>query len=369
MADTRLFRPMRIGDMQISHRIAMAPLTRLRATDDRVPTALMREYYSQRASVPGTLIISEGTFVGPNAAGFPNAPGLWTEEQVDGWRSVTREVHRRGGHMVSQLFAMGRAGDPETAAREGSEIVGPSAVPIADGYPVPRPLTTDEVRRGLVGEFVAAAENAVRAGFDAVEIHGAQGYLLDQFLQDVSNTRDDDYGGSVENRSRLIAEVVGAVAAAIGPHRVGLRLSPWNTFQGMRMEDPVPQFTDLIRRVSATGIAYLHVIESRVAGAEDTDGSESLDFIYDLWKGPLLVAGGFTPQKAAKLVDEEHPDRDIVVVFGRQFISNPDLVYRIQKGLALTAYDRNTFYIPQSPSGYSDYPFSKEYIESASANA
>ncbi|KAE9370938.1 putative N-ethylmaleimide reductase [Stipitochalara longipes BDJ] len=358
--------PLKIGDVEVAHRIAMAPLTRFRATDDRVPTPMMREYYGQRAAVPGTLIITEGTFISATCGGFTNAPGFWREDQIAAWRTITDEVHRKGCFIFCQLFAMGRAADVEVAQKEGFAIVAPSAIPIEEGAAVPRAMTIEEIKQ-TVQDFVDASRNAIRAGFDGVEIHGANGYLLDQFLQDVSNQRHDEYGGSVENRSRLLNDVIKAVVDAIGPKRVGLRLSPWSTFQAMRMEDPIPQFTDIINKASQSDIAYLHLIESRVSGSEDYEnynGHDRLDFAYSLWNGPLLVAGGYTPQEAQKLVDERYPDKDIIVIFGRYFISNPDLVYRIRKGLELIAYNRETYYVYKSAAGYSDYPYSKEYLTS-----
>lgn len=361
MPTSRLFKPLRIGDVEAKHRIGMAPLTRFRATDDRVPTPLMKEYYSQRAAVPGTVIITEGTFISASCGGFTNAPGFWRDDQIAAWRTITDEVHSKGCFIFCQLFAMGRAADVEVARAEGITIVAPSAIPIEEGAAVPQAMTIEEIKQ-TVQDFVDASRNAIRAGFDGVEIHGANGYLLDQFIQDVSNKRHDEYGGSVENRSRLLNDVIKSVVNAIGPERVGLRLSPWSTFQGMRMEDPIPQFTDVINKANQSGIAYLHLIESRMSGGEDYDGHDRLDFVYKLWNGTLLVAGGYTPQEAQTLVDEKYPDKDIMVIFGRYFISNPDLVYRIREGLELNAYNRTTFYVYKSPVGYSDYPFSKEYL-------
>ncbi|RAO72779.1 uncharacterized protein BHQ10_008791 [Talaromyces amestolkiae] len=363
MSQSNLFKPLKIGNMQLQHRIAMAPLTRLRATEDRTPTPMMKEYYSQRAAVPGTLIITEGTITSAaSAGGFSNGPGIWREDQVDAWRTITDEVHAKGCYMFCQLFAMGRAADAELSRKEGVTIVAPSAIPIDDNAAVPQAMTLDQIK-ATVQEFVDAAKNSIRAGFDGVEIHGANGFLLDQFIQDTSNKRDDAYGGSIENRSRLLDEVINAVVDAIGAERVGLRLSPFSTFQGMRMEDPIPQFSDVITKASKSGIAYLHLVESRVSGAEEYEtSSESLDFAYRLWNGPFLIAGGYNSSEARKLVDEEYPDKDIVVIYGRYFISNPDLVYRIKEGLELSAYNRQTFYNYMSAEGYVDYPFSKEYL-------
>ncbi|KAJ5786872.1 uncharacterized protein N7503_012084 [Penicillium pulvis] len=361
MSQSRLFKPLMIGDMEVKHRIGMAPLTRLRATGDRVPTSLMKEYYSQRAAVPGTLIITEGTFISATCGGFPNGPGLWRDDQIAAWKTITNEVHSKGCYIFCQLFAMGRAADVDLAKKEGFDIVAPSAIPIEESAAVPRAMVIKEIEQ-IVQDFVDASRNAVAAGFDGVEIHGANGYLLDQFIQDVSNVRYDEYGGNVEDRSRLIDNVIRSVANAIGAQRVGLRLSPWSRFQGMRMKDPIPQFTDVIKKARQADIAYLHLVESRISGAMDYDGHDRLDFAFALWNGPLLVAGGYTPQEAQILVNEKYPDNDIMVIFGRYFISNPDLVYRMQEGLELNAYNRETFYVSESVAGYSDYPFSKEYL-------
>ncbi|KAI1122968.1 NADH:flavin oxidoreductase/NADH oxidase family protein-like protein [Nemania abortiva] len=367
MAESRLFKPLRIGNLEVKHRIGMAPLTRFRATSDRVPTPLMKEYYSQRASIPGTLIISEGTFVSPAACGgFPHAPGIWSEDQIAGWKTVTDEVHRKGCYIICQIAALGRAADIEVARNEGVSIVGPSAISIDEGAPMPRAMTIEEINQSIQ-DFATASKNAIRAGFDGVEIHGGNGYLLDQFLQDTSNKRDDDYGGSVANRSRFVDDIMKAASDVIGPDRVGLRLSPWSPFQGMRMDNPIPQFADIISKAGQLKLAYLHLVEARVTGSSDHESDERLDFAYELWSGPLLVAGGYDPVGARKLVDEEYPDKDIVIIFGRHFISNPDLVYRIQEGLELTAYQRDTFYLIGSAVGYVDYPFSEKYLAITSA--
>ncbi|RBR25386.1 uncharacterized protein FIESC28_01823 [Fusarium coffeatum] len=357
MTDSRLFKPMKIGNIQVQHRIGMAPMTRLRATVDRIPNALMKEYYSQRASVPGTLIITEGTLVSPAAGGgFARTPGIWTQEQVNAWKTITDEVHSKGSYILVQLFAMGRAATVQVAKEEGIDIIAPSQLSF-EGGAEPRAMTLPEIY-DMIEAFETAAKNAVAAGFDGIEIHGANGYLLDQFLQDVSNHRDDEFGGSIENRSRMLTEILKRVAAAIGPERVGLRLSPWSTFQGMRMVDPITQFSDIITKATNLNLAYLHLIESRICGSTDdiNNGQERLDFAYDLWKGPLLIAGGYKIDGARSLVDVEHPERDIVVMFGRDFVANPDLVLRLQHGLDLNRGERNTYYTSDS-TGYVDYPF------------
>ncbi|RYC62078.1 hypothetical protein CHU98_g4138 [Xylaria longipes] len=361
MAESRLFKPLKIGNVEVKHRIGMAPLTRRRATSDRVPTPLMKEYYGQRASVPGTLIISEGTLISPEAGGgFSHAPGMWSVDMVTAWKTITDEVHLKGCFIFCQLFAMGRVANAEIAQKEGISIVGPSAIPFEEGAAIPRSMTIDEIRQ-TIRDFVTASENAISAGFDGVELHCANGYLADQFLQDTSNQRNDEYGGNVENRSRFMDDTMKAVVKAIGSERVGLRLSPWSTFQGMRMENPIPQFADVINKASRLNLAFLHLVESRVLGAIDIEATERLDFAYKLWNGSLLVAGGYKSADAQRLVDEEYPDKDIVVIFGRDFISNPDLVYRIKEGIRVSTYDRDTFYTT-SGVGYVDYPFSVEYL-------
>ncbi|KAK8041110.1 hypothetical protein PG994_014117 [Apiospora phragmitis] len=362
MTESRLFKPLKIGNMELKHRIGMAPLTRLRATADRVPLPVMKEYYSQRACVPGTLIISEGTIVSPAAGGgWPHAPGIWRKDQVAAWRTITDEVHRKGGFIFCQIFAFGPAADTEIADREGIVVLGPSAIPTpGEGHPVPRPMTREDIKQ-TVEEFAVAARNAIDAGFDGVEVHAANGYLLDSFIQDVSNRRTDEYGGSVENRSRFVDEIMKAAVEAVGAARVGLQLSPWSTFQGMGMADPIPQYSDVIHKANRLELAYLHLIESRISGTQEVERTEGLDFAYEIWDRPILLAGEFQAANAQKLVDEEYPGKDIVIAFGRYFISNPDLVYRIQKGLVLSAYDRNTFYTNWA-AGYVDYQFSPEYL-------
>ena len=367
MSPSNLFEPLKIGNFGVKHRVALAPLTRFRASHDRLPTPLMKEYYSQRASVPGTLLITEGTFISANCGGFQNAPGIWRQDQIAAWKAITDEVHSKGSFIFNQIFAMGRAADTRVAKLEGFPTIAPSAIPIEEGGEVPQVMTIEDITR-TVREFTNAAKNAIEAGFDGVEIHGANGYMLDQFIQDVSNQRDDVYGGSVENRSRLFIEVINSVISAIGAERVGLRLSPFSTFQGMRMDDPIPQFTDIIAKASKHNLAYLSLINSRMAGGSDyPDGDGSLDFAYELWNGPLLVAGSYTPEEARKLVDERYPEKDIVVVFGRHFIANPDLAFRIKRGLELNKYDRDTFYAVESPMGYVDYPFSREFLATVPA--
>lgn len=356
---SRLFEPLKVGNVTLKNRVAMAPLTRFRADDDHVPLPFVAEYYAQRASVPGTLLITEATFISPENGGYPNVPGIYNQAQIDAWREVTDAVHQKGSYIYLQLWALGRVANPDQAKKEGIEITSSSAVPL-DSNPAPRPLTVEEIK-DTVKRYAQAAKNAIAAGFDGVEIHGANGYLIDQFIQDNVNQRSDEYGGSVENRSRFAIEVTEAVVAAIGAERTGIRLSPYSTFQGMRMKDPVPQFSDVVTKLNKFNLAYVHLVESRVSGNADVETTESITPFVDLYNGTVLVAGGFKPDSAKRLVDEEYSNKDVVVVFGRYFISTPDLVFRLKEGIDFNEYNRDKFYNPKSKEGYIDYPFSKEF--------
>ncbi|KUJ15539.1 FMN-linked oxidoreductase [Mollisia scopiformis] len=362
MDTSRLFQPMKLGKVEVAHRIGLAPMSRFRADDDHIPTPLMKEYFSQRTAVPGTLLFTDVNLVSPAAGAVPNAPGIWNKEQIAAWKEIIDEVHRKGCFIFGQIGAFGRLGNPESLEKAGHKLTAPS--PIArEGALVPQSMTIEEIKQ-MVQDFVKAAQNAIEAGFDGVEFDGDNGLLIDQFTQDISNQRNDEYGGSIENRSRFTYEIAKAVADAIGPERVGHRISPWSRFNSMRMKDPIPQFTDVINKLSSIGIAYIHLIEPRIWGDVLVDTSiESLDFAFEAWKGPILIAGGYTPELARKVV-EDHGDRDVLVTFGRPFIANPDLIYRVKKGLEFNHYDRPTFYTAQEPRGYIDYPFSSEYSAS-----
>ncbi|KAF2716244.1 NADH flavin oxidoreductase/12-oxophytodienoate reductase [Polychaeton citri CBS 116435] len=364
---SKLFTPLQIGRNTLSHRVVMAPLTRMRANDDRVHNvALASEYYTQRAAIPGTLIITEATYVSPNAVGYPNIPGIWSEAQVAAWKEIVAAVHAKGSFIWLQLWAMGRAANPQLLAAEGQGTpVAPSAIPMGDDAPTPRELSEDEIKT-YIANYTQAARNAIEgAGFDGVEIHGANGYLIDQFTQDVSNTRTDGWGGSIEKRSRFALEVSKSIVAAVGADRVGYRISPWSTFQGMKMADPTPQFSHLVSGLKELKLAYLHVVESRVSGYLDVESEENNHALLKIWgnTSPVLSAGGYTPEIAKKAVEEggEYHDKDVAVVFGRHFISNPDLVYRLRHGVPFTKYDRDLFYNLKEARGYTDYAYSKEF--------
>lgn len=344
----------------MSHRVGLSPLTRYRASDDHIPLEFVKEYYGQRVSFRGTLLITEGVLISPEDGGHANAPGIYNQKQIDAWKEITDVVHAKGSYIFCQLWALGRDVYASVAAAEGIKVVSSGTIGL-DEERRPTPLSTGEIQ-GRVHNYATAARNAIAAGFDGIELHGANGYLIDQFLSDRTNNREDDYGGSVENRSRFAVEVVRAASEAVGPERTGLRLSPWSTYNNMRMADPVPQFADVIRKVNQLGIAYIHLIESRVSGNVDAEGSEGLSFAFKEFNGPVLVAGGFPPELARQVVDQDFPDKDIIVIFGRYFISTPDLPFRIREGCMPNPYNRNTFYTPKSKIGYIDYPFSQEFL-------
>ena len=235
---------------------------------------------------------------------------------------------------------------------------------MSENSEAPTPLTEEEIQKFIV-LYATAAKNAIEAGFDGVEIHGANGYLIDQFLQDKCNNRQDAWGGDIVKRARFGIEVATAVANAIGPKRVGYRVSPYSPFQGMKMDDPVPQFSYLVETLRELGLAYLHIVESRISGAGDIEGTEQVDFLVDVWgsSGAIILAGGFNPESAMEAV-AKHQSNNVAVAFGRNFLANPDLPFRISSKLSLNKYNRDTFYVEQSPVGYIDYPFSPEFIDS-----
>ncbi|KAH9852692.1 FMN-linked oxidoreductase [Lenzites betulinus] len=364
---TRLFQPVTVGDITLAHRVVLAPLTRCRASATHVHGDLALEYYSQRASVPGTLLIAEGTYIAPQAGGLflgPNIPGIWSDDQVTAWKKIVDAVHAKGSFIYLQLWALGRAASIDELQTEdpGFQLVSPSDIPLKDSKGTPRPLTTTEIKQ-YAEWYGKAASNAVHgAGFDGVEIHGTNGYIVDHFIQDVSNRRNDEYGGSTENRVRFALEVVGAVVKVVGAKKSAIRFSPWSAFLDMGMKDPVPTFSYLVMRLQELypDLAYIHVVEPGVLGTVDIEQTQeqSNDFIRDIWlPRPLITAGGYSRASAI----ERSEKTGELIAFGRLFISNPDLPLRLREGLPLTRYDRPTFYIPYEPRGYIDYPFAEEF--------
>jgi NADPH2 dehydrogenase len=234
----------------------------------------------------------------------------------------------------------------------------------------PEAMTEEEIL-GAIEDYAQAAKNAIAAGFDGVEVHGANGYLCDQFLQTTCNQRTDDWGGSIEKRARFHLEVTKAIAAAIGAERTGMRLSPYSSFNGMLMDEPEQTFAFLLEKLKPLGLSYLHLIEARIEGNDDSEcgGQKSVDWMVEVWGNvsPVLIAGGFNPESAKQAVDEKYKDFDVVIVFGRYFVTNPDLVYRVREGLPLAGYDRKVFYTPKEPKGYIDYPLSQQYLQTVAA--
>ena len=359
-----LFDPITVGDVTLKNRVIMAPLTRMRSKQPgNIPHELNAKYYQQRASAG--LIISEATQVSQQGQGYPGTPGIHSDDQVAGWKKVTEAVHGAGGKIFLQLWHVGRISH-RSHQPNGELPVAPSAIQpsggiySADWQPVafetPRALETAEIA-GIIADFRRGAENAKKAGFDGVEVHGANGYLLDQFLQDGSNKRSDQYGGSIENRARLLLEVVDQAIAVWGAGRVGVRLSPYGTFNDMSDSDPVKLFTYVLEQLSSRGIAYAHLVEPRssLAGGQDsvvTEAPETRTIFRKSFRGTLISAGGYVRDEALKAVESGTVD---AVAFGRLFISNPDLPKRLELGSELNSYDRQTFY-GGGEKGYTDYP-------------
>lgn len=367
---SKIFEPLRIGRITLNHRVIMAPLTRLRANDSHVPEPISAEYYAQRASVPGTFLIAEATLISARGGGGSHAPGLYTGEQVRGWKQITDAVHAKGSYIFCQLVALGRAADPETLKREtGLEVRAPSSIAMENGGNTPECLTDNEIWN-LVQDFASAAKRAMEAGFDGVEIHGANGYLVDQFLHENSNNRTDQWGGSIAKRAKFGLEVAKAVVHAVGPDRVGFRLSPWNTWQGMDATDPVPLFCYLIKHVKEIGLAYLHLIESRVLNNVDCESAGNIMPFMEEWGSakPVLVAGGYNQDNFGQALERDYKDYNVGVVFGRYFLANPDLPFRLRHGIPLQKYNRSTFYAVMESRGYTDYPFSPEFEQNSRDN-
>lgn len=349
-----LFSPLQVGALSLPNRILMAPLTRCRAEPGHVPGELMATYYAQRAGAG--LIIAEATMVAEGASAFHTEPGIYADAQVAGWRRVTEAVHAAGGRIVLQLWHGGRACHP--LLNDGRTPIAPSAIAIAgeevhtpagkQPYTVPRALAEDEIP-AIVASFARAAANARAAGFDGVEVHGANGYLLDQFLRDGSNRRDGHYGGPLENRARLLLEVLAAVSGEIGSERVGLRLSPLNGFNDMRDGDPVGLASWLAERLNEFGLAYLHLMRGDFQGRQHGD---VLTPVREHFHGVLVGNMGYTPDEAAHAVAAGMLD---AVAFGSAFIANPDLPERIRAGAPLAKPDPKTFY-SRGERGYTDYP-------------
>jgi N-ethylmaleimide reductase len=353
-----LFKPLQLGSMTLPNRIAMAPLTRSRADAKTLaPRQMNADYYAQRASAG--LIVAEATQIMPEGQGYAWTPGIYSEAQIEGWRLVTDAVHAKGGHIVLQLWHVGRISHRDL--QPGGKLpVAPSAVrPDGQAFTetgfkpleTPRALELEEIP-AIVAQYGKAARNAIDAGFDGVEVHGANGYLLDQFMRDKTNLRTDAYGGSIENRSRFLLEATEAAARAIGRERVGVRLSPVSPANDCADSNPEPLFTYAVEKLSEMGIAFLHVIEGATQGPREPDGAFDLAVLRRAFKGVYIGNNGYDPALAAARVASGEID---MAAFGRPFIANPDLVERIRIGAPLAQPDKSTFY-GGDERGYLDYP-------------
>lgn len=367
--ETNLFKPIQLGAHNLQNRMVFAPSTRMRASDQHVPSDLMLEQYSQRSKNNGGLIITEATFVSEQGGLYDHVPGIWSQEQVEGWKKITDRVHENGSKICIQLWSLGRVGKPSLLKKKGKPYLAASAI-----YPdeelkkeaeecdnLLRAFTLEEIETHKQ-EYVQAAKNAVAAGFDYVEIHSAHGYTLDQFLQSVSNHRTDKYGGSIENRARLVLEIVDLLIPIVGASKLGIRLSPYATFQGMAGAEgdphPIVQMGYVLselekRAADGNRMAYVSLVEPRVSGIFDVSeealklNMSSNDFVYQIWKGNIIRAGQY-------LTDGEHGyphiQKDVesnnrtLIAASRYYTSNPDLVHRLKNGLKLTLYDRDNFY-------------------------
>ncbi len=368
---TSLFEPLILGDLNLNNRVIMAPLTRMRSQQPgNIPHALNAEYYAQRASAG--LIISEATQISQQGQGYPATPGIHSAEQINGWKLVIHAVHEKHGKIFLQLWHVGRISHSSHQPNHGLPVA-PSAI-APEGktftahwqqvpFETPRALTIDEIA-AIITDYKQAAINAKMANFDGIEVHGANGYLLDQFLQDGSNQRHDNYGGSIENRARLLLDVVDATIQVWGKNRVGVRLSPYGTFNSMHDTDPMALFSYVLKQLSARGIAYVHMIEPRSTNAGGGDEPlmdeqpNTAALFRQHFKGVFISAGGYNQENAITAVKSGLVD---AVAFGRLFIANPDLPHRLKISAPLNSYDRSTFYGGDAK-GYTDYAYMPELI-------
>ena len=364
MSEGLLFSPLRVGPLALANRVVMAPMTRSRANRNGDVSPYAAQYYAQRASAG--LIVAEAIGVSAQAHGYPFTPGLWTDDQIDAWRAVTSAVHDAGGLIAAQLWHVGRvfsqANNPRSLAPVApSPVAAEGKIYTSSGWAdlrEPQEMTTEEVRR-TIADFADTASRAVAAGFDAVELHAANGYLIEQFLSDDANRRTDAYGGSPRKRLTFLDEILEAVSQRLGGlARVGVRMSPYGDFNGIRHGDSGGVMRDVVDLLARRRVGYLHVIEPEVSGdgSRRTVGGESapdvLGFVRERFSETLVAAGGYDHQRAEATLSAERAD---LVAFGRPFISNPDLVERMRRGMPFAPWNRRTFYTP-GPEGYIDYP-------------
>lgn len=358
-----MFTPVKLGAIELKNRLVMAPLTRMRAIDGDVPHPLAKTYYEQRATAG--LIISEATQISAMGKGYPGTPGIYSAEQTAAWKEIASAVHAKGGKMIAQLWHVGRISHsslhPEQGIPEAPSAIAPAGQTYgADwklhDYETPKAMTAEDIA-GLLKDFELAAMNAKAAGFDGVEIHSANGYLLDQFLQDKTNQRTDGYGGSIENRMRLLGEVIESISKIYPSDRIGVRLSPYGSFNDMADSDPVALFTAVIQKLNGYHLSYVHMIEPRStsAGGNDQVNEEApitSEMFRKAYQGQFISAGGYDQAMGEAVLEAGLAD---AVAYGRLYISNPDLAERFAQGAALNPYNRATFY-GGAEVGYTDYP-------------
>ncbi|KAK6198110.1 NAPDH dehydrogenase [Scheffersomyces amazonensis] len=367
LKSSNLFKPLQVGNVLLKNRVAHLPTTRARSTPEHVPTDLQLTYYTDRAVSPGTLLVTEATFVSEGLGLYANIPGIWNEKQVQAWKKITDSVHEAGSFISNQLWSLGRVGDPALLKERGLPLVGPSAIyynersqkAAEDAGNHIRALTEEEIHDIIYNQFPNAVKNAIKAGFDIVEIHSANGYLLEQFIQPSSNQRTDKYGGSIENRTRIVLEIIdNLLKEGIDAKKLAIRLSPFNTFQGLLSEKesvhPIASYayllSELQRRANdGNELAYISVVEN------EPTGKANVDFFTQIWQGKILRSFAYSSSTDFTNVvkDVEANDRTIIG-FGKHFIANPDLVDRLQNGYELTPFDVSTFY-SSSNYGYNTY--------------
>jgi N-ethylmaleimide reductase len=367
MSTNKLFSTYKLGKTELKNRIVMSPMTRSRAISN-IPNELIAEYYAQRADAG--LIITEGTSPSPNGLGYARMPGIFNEQQIEAWKKVTHAVHSKDGNIFVQLMHAGRIAH-ELNLPKNAKILAPSAVKAAgqmwtdakgmQELPEPAALTADELK-DVKKEFVQAAKNAIAAGFDGIELHGANGYLIEQFISPFTNLRTDEYGGSIENRGRFVLELAEEISNAIGKEKVGIRFSPYGAASDMKHYDEIDEsYSYLAKHLGNIGIAYIHVVDHSSLGAPKVP-SQIKHAIREQFGGTIILAGGFDKQKAE--ADLQHDNADLIA-FGRPFINNPDLVFRIKNNLPLSNnLDTSTFYSP-GEKGYTDYPVYEEELVTA----
>lgn len=357
----KLFSTYKLGNIELKNRMVMAPMTRSRALDN-IPNDLMAEYYRQRATAG--LIITEGTAPSANGLGYPRIPGIFNKDQIEGWKKITDTVHEEGGKIFIQLMHTGRVSHPENMG-PGTKLVAPSAIGMSgemytdskgpQAYPIPQEMTLEDIKQAR-DEFVQASVNAIEAGFDGVELHGANGYLIDQFLNTASNKRTDQYGGTIENRSRFALEVAKKVAQAIGADKTAIRLSPYGVFNDMIPDDNMDDlYQYLAGELNKIGLVYVHLVDHSSMGAPPVP-ELVVKKIRDAFNGTYIASGGFDKERAETVLSSNKAE---LVAFGRPLLANPDLLFRLKNDLPLNDPDFGTFYTP-GEKGYTDYPFVKK---------